>query len=172
MNKYAGKSTHLKNYSIPSLLREAVNFRFGCFVLEVIRRESERRRMKTARREFIKAGVSLAGTAAGLMTSNCAIGAEGAAPENSSTPLASLQTPASVRKGDMLYRQLGRTGQEVSLIGLGGFHIGKQATEAESIHLIRSAIDHGITFLDNSWDYNEGQSEIREGKALQGRLPR
>lgn len=64
-------------------------------------------------------------------------------------------------------RKLGRTGVEVSCIGLGGAHIGIQPTEAESIRIIRSAIDGGITFLDNCWDYNDGQSELRMGKALQ-----
>lgn len=67
---------------------------------------------------------------------------------------------------EMTYRPLGRTGEKVSMIGLGGFHIGKQADEAESIRIIRNAIDHGITFMDNSWDYNNGESEIRMGKAL------
>jgi aryl-alcohol dehydrogenase-like predicted oxidoreductase len=66
----------------------------------------------------------------------------------------------------MQYRQLGRTGLEVSLIGLGGFHIGLQKQEQESIQLIRTAIDRGITFMDNCWDYNKGVSEIRMGKAL------
>jgi predicted aldo/keto reductase-like oxidoreductase len=67
----------------------------------------------------------------------------------------------------MLYRTLGRTGESVSAIGLGGFHLGNpKLTEEESIRLIRAAIDGGITFMDNSWDYNEGQSEIRMGKAL------
>jgi aryl-alcohol dehydrogenase-like predicted oxidoreductase len=67
----------------------------------------------------------------------------------------------------MLYRTLGRTGERVSAIGLGGWHIGFQSlTDDESIRLIRSAIDRGITFLDNSWDYNEGLSETRMGKAL------
>jgi aryl-alcohol dehydrogenase-like predicted oxidoreductase len=67
----------------------------------------------------------------------------------------------------MLYRTLGRTGERVSAIGLGGWHIGfSTLTDADSIQLIRSAIDRGITFLDNSWDYNEGASEIRMGKAL------
>jgi aryl-alcohol dehydrogenase-like predicted oxidoreductase len=67
----------------------------------------------------------------------------------------------------MLYRTLGRTGAHVSAIGLGGFHIGQpKLSENDSIRLIRSAIDGGITFMDNSWDYNEGQSEIRVGKAL------
>jgi len=54
----------------------------------------------------------------------------------------------------------------VSLVGLGGYHIGIQKEEQESIRLIRTAIDNGINFLDNSWDYNEGVSEIRMGKAL------
>lgn len=68
---------------------------------------------------------------------------------------------------DMPYRMLGRTSQRVSAIGMGGFHIGQpHIDEAESIRLIRSAIDRGINFLDNSWDYNGGQSEIRMGKAL------
>src|SRR3954465_5623750 len=64
-------------------------------------------------------------------------------------------------------RTLGRTGQKVSVIGLGGSHIGKpKLSDDDSIRLIRSAIDRGITFMDNSWDYNNGQSEIRMGKAL------
>ena len=75
--------------------------------------------------------------------------------------------PKEVRKGDMLYRELGKTGEQVSLVGLGGYHIGHQADESESITIIRSAIDRGITFMDNCWDYNGGASEIRMGKALQ-----
>ncbi len=67
----------------------------------------------------------------------------------------------------MLYRTLGRTGERVSAIGLGGWHIGfGKLSDVESVALIRSAIDRGITFLDNSWDYNDGASEIRMGKAL------
>ncbi len=70
---------------------------------------------------------------------------------------------------EMLYRPLGRTGERVSAIGLGGYHIGKPSlTEQESIQLIRQAVDRGITFMDNCWDYNDGVSEIRMGKALAG----
>ncbi len=77
-----------------------------------------------------------------------------------------LSSPGT-RSGDMLYRTLGRTGERVSVIGMGGFHIAQHGlTEDESIRLVRSAIDRGITFMDNSWDYNEGQSELRMGKAL------
>ena len=64
------------------------------------------------------------------------------------------------------YRTLGRTGEKVSCIGLGGYHLGSQSDEAESIRIIRTALDEGINFLDNCWDYNDGQSEIRMGKAL------
>ncbi len=64
------------------------------------------------------------------------------------------------------YRTLGRTGEKVSLIGLGGSHIGMQPTEQESIRIIRTALDNGVNFLDNSWDYHDGESEIRMGKAL------
>jgi predicted aldo/keto reductase-like oxidoreductase len=68
---------------------------------------------------------------------------------------------------EMPYRVLGRTGARVSAIGLGGWHIGfKEMAEAMSIRIIRTAIDRGISFLDNSWDYNEGVSEVRMGKAL------
>jgi aryl-alcohol dehydrogenase-like predicted oxidoreductase len=67
----------------------------------------------------------------------------------------------------MLYRTLGRTGERVSAIGLGGWHIGFASQSEElSLRIIRTAIDRGITFLDNSWDYNEGRSEKRMGKAL------
>jgi uncharacterized protein len=64
------------------------------------------------------------------------------------------------------YRVLGHTGEKVSLVGLGGYHIGKQKDEPESIKIIRTAIDNGINFMDNCWDYNGGASESRMGKAL------
>ena len=64
-------------------------------------------------------------------------------------------------------RVLGKTGVKVSRLGIGGAHIGKQSDEAESIKIIQTALDRGVTFLDNAWDYNDGQSEIRMGKALQ-----
>ena len=63
-------------------------------------------------------------------------------------------------------RTLGRSGEKVSIVGLGGYHIGMQSDEQESIRIIRTALDGGINFLDNCWDYNGGQSEIRMGKAL------
>ncbi|HWY67683.1 MAG TPA: aldo/keto reductase [Terriglobales bacterium] len=68
--------------------------------------------------------------------------------------------------GSIPRRTLGHTGEKVSIVGLGGYHIGSQKDENESIRIIRTALDEGINFLDNCWDYNEGQSEIRMGKAL------
>jgi uncharacterized protein len=65
-------------------------------------------------------------------------------------------------------RTLGRTGQSVSCIGVGGHHIGrKQVSEQEGIRIIRTALDNGVNFLDNCWDYNDGVSEERMGLALQ-----
>jgi len=67
----------------------------------------------------------------------------------------------------MIYRQLGKTGEKVSAIGVGGWHLGLKAVdEAVAIRIVRTAIDAGINFLDNCWDYHEGASEIRMGKAL------
>jgi aryl-alcohol dehydrogenase-like predicted oxidoreductase len=68
--------------------------------------------------------------------------------------------------GGMIYRKLGGTGEKVSAIGLGGHHIGRPKDENEGIKIIRSALDRGMNFLDNCWDYHDGVSEIRMGKAL------
>ncbi|HLP78359.1 MAG TPA: aldo/keto reductase [Candidatus Paceibacterota bacterium] len=72
---------------------------------------------------------------------------------------------AAETKGDVPYRRLGRTGEKVSAIGLGGYHIGNPGEE-EGIRIIRHALDSGITFMDNCWDYHDGESERRMGKAL------
>jgi predicted aldo/keto reductase-like oxidoreductase len=68
---------------------------------------------------------------------------------------------------EMPYRDLGSTGEKVSCIGLGGWHLGlKKVDEGLSQRIIHSAIERGINFMDNSWDYNDGVSEKRMGKAL------
>ena len=67
----------------------------------------------------------------------------------------------------MIYRTLGSTGEKVSAIGVGGWHLGlKTVDEQTAVRIVRSAIDRGINFLDNCWDYNDGVSEVRMGKAL------
>ena len=72
---------------------------------------------------------------------------------------------AEIRNG-IPYRTLGNTGENVSCVGLGGYHLGMQSDEKESIRIIRTGLDEGINFLDNCWDYNGGESEVRMGKAL------
>jgi aryl-alcohol dehydrogenase-like predicted oxidoreductase len=104
------------------------------------------------RREFLKSAAAAGFAAAAPTTAQV--------PGNSSKPSSRPEAPG------MIYRQLGTTGERVSAIGLGGYHIGKGPDSEASIRLIRQAIDGGITFLDNSWDYNDGLSEVRMGRAL------
>jgi uncharacterized protein len=83
--------------------------------------------------------------------------------------LASLpsHTPSAEAKGEVPRRTLGRTGEKISSVGIGGYHLGKPGLQkSESIRIIRAGLDEGINFLDNCWDYNGGESEIRMGKAL------
>lgn len=76
-------------------------------------------------------------------------------------------TDAGERKGDMLYRTLGKTGVKVSAIGMGGAHLSrKPLDEASAGKLIHAALDRGINFLDNCWDYGKGNSELWMGTAL------
>ena len=95
--------------------------------------------------------------------------------ENTMTEPSSKQAAARIprvtnpgtMKGEMLYRELAATGEQVSLIGFGGSHLGlADVKEDDAIRLIHEGLDRGINFLDNSWDYNEGRSEERVGKAL------
>lgn len=109
--------------------------------------------------------------ATGLATSG-AVAQQRATPRtstNSGADVARLprsSSPGELR-GEMLYRKLGRTGETVSAIGMGGSHMAKASMpDAECIRLVHQAIDRGITFLDNSWDYNEGRSERLMGQAL------
>ena len=114
------------------------------------------------RRHFLKTvavGTSLSAAATNLLASR---DSEVRADEQSGNK----SGPEETIRGEMRYRTLGRTGERVSLIGLGGYHIGVQPDEQVSIKIIRTAIDRGITFLDNSWDYHMGGSEERMGKAL------
>lgn len=119
------------------------------------------------RRNFLKVavGAGLGSTAARTIAQRAPTSKEvGSADSGSGFPR--VKDPGELR-GEMLYRVLGSTGERVSAIGLGGSHIAKPALPvSESIRLIHQAIDRGITFMDNSWDYNEGQSELRMGEAL------
>jgi uncharacterized protein len=105
---------------------------------------------RTTRRQFLRAA-SGGALAAGLPGSACpdALGDQSTA-------------------GDIPRRPLGKTGEKVSIICLGGYHIGVPKDEAEALRIIDAALDAGINFLDNAWKYNAGRSEERMGKALQG----
>jgi len=79
------------------------------------------------------------------------------------TPLPAVATVNGIGR-----RKLGRADAEVSILGIGGYHIGlSNVSEADAIRIVRTALDQGINFLDNCWDYNDGASEVRMGKALQ-----
>ena len=106
---------------------------------------------KPNRREFLgRAGLGIAASTVGVPLLERGLSAQ----------------PPAAAAGEMPYRTLGRSGEKVSLVGLGGYHIGLQKDEEESIRIIRTAVDRGINFLDNCWDYNDGESEVRMGKAL------
>jgi uncharacterized protein len=117
------------------------------------------------RREFMKqaaAAAALAGwkTAAGQGPN---AGLTGAA---ALTPLPAVATSQGIGR-----RKLGRADAEVSILGIGGYHLALPGvTEQEALRIVRSGLDRGINFLDNCWDYNDGASEERMGKALARRL--
>ena len=77
-----------------------------------------------------------------------------------------LTAGAQTKSNGMIYRTLGNTGERVSAIGIGGFHIGSTTDPNEGIRIVRAAVDRGINFLDNCWDYHDGESELRMGRAL------
>jgi len=90
-----------------------------------------------------------------------------AAPAEKSDSLPRFEATQEVVRDGMRFRKLGKTGELVSCIGVGGHHIGRPKEDADGIKLIRTALDAGINFLDNCWDYHDGLSELRMGKALQ-----
>jgi predicted aldo/keto reductase-like oxidoreductase len=122
--------------------------------------------MEISRRDWLKTTATSGLVAAGLAASEGLLKPLLAQGETTPALAQTPSTPTSTKSGEMLYRTLGQTGERVSIIGLGGFHIGKLETEQESIKLIRSAIDRGINFMDNCWDYHNGRSHRWMGNAL------
>ena len=111
------------------------------------------------RRDFLKSATAATVAAAASSAPAQSGGQSGATSRRTPTPRPEVP--------GMIYRELGTTGERTSAIGLGGYHIGSEKiTQEQSIKLIRSAIDRGITFMDNCWDYNDGISEVRMGQAL------
>ena len=119
--------------------------------------------MKISRRRFLQtsSGVVAASLAAGEFLPLTVFA------DDEGAPLPLLDGPAhgQTHRGDMIYRRLGRTGETVSLVGVGGAHL-IGPSENEAIRIVRTALDRGVNFLDNCWDYSDGKCEERMGKAL------
>ena len=106
------------------------------------------------RRRLLKAGLVAAGTIA-------------------AAPLAQTSaSPAEASPDEIPLRPLGRTGERVSILGLGGYHLGTLATVDDAVRLVHEAIDAGVRFYDNAWEYHDGRSEEWLGRALEGRRDR
>lgn len=103
----------------------------------------------SSRRDFIKAAAVVAAIASGSTAAQTGTNRQTA--------------------GEVPRRPLGKTGEQVSIIGVGGFDIGKYKNEREGIRIVQTAIDAGVNFMDNAWEYNDGASEEYMGKALDGR---
>ena len=121
--------------------------------------------MEISRRRFLRTSsgaVAASLAAAGGLDAELA---SAASPDLHPLPLLVGPPPGQTRKGDMIYRRLGRTGEKVSLVGVGGAHL-IGPSEDEAIRIVRTALDRGVNFLDNCWDYSDGRCEERMGKAL------
>src|SRR5271166_1977432 len=106
------------------------------------------------RREFMREVMRMMAAASALLPSLAIAGTSNQS-EGSSTS-----------EGHMQYRILGHTGEKVSIVGLGGYHMAVSKDPNESIRIVRTAIDNGINFMDNCWGYHDGESERRMGAAL------
>jgi uncharacterized protein len=113
------------------------------------------------RRCFIQAGLASAGT----VLANSVLYSQVA-----STAL----PPQTTNNGadQIPHRPLGKTGQQVSIIGLGGYHLGTVQSRELAVRLVQEAVDAGVTFFDNAWEYNDHLSEEWMGLGLQGRRDR
>lgn len=105
-------------------------------------------------------------TRRGFLSTTAAAGFASPMRQSGATRIDVYDTPPAVSsRNEMPHRVFGQTGENVSILGVGGFHIGVPE-EADGIRLIRTAIDAGVNFMDNAWEYNEGESERRMGRAL------
>jgi hypothetical protein len=116
---------------------------------------------KLGRRDFVK-GATLA-AAGSWLAAQIAVSGQG---ENT---LATRQTGPSIATDQVPKRKLGETGLESSALGLGGYHLGSAKDEKTASEIVAQAIDAGVNFFDNAWEYHEGESETRVGNALKGR---
>ncbi|MEW6543114.1 MAG: aldo/keto reductase [Nitrospirota bacterium] len=113
---------------------------------------------KSVNRRQVLKGLGLAGAAAALT-----------GPWTLARALAEAPTAPKPATGDLPYRPLGRTGVDVSVLCLGGAHLGRADSEAEAVRIVHEAMDQGLTFMDNAWEYHGGRAEEWMGRALEGR---
>src|ERR1700745_2264523 len=114
--------------------------------------------MNATRRDFLKIGAgAVAATSVASANSDSAF----SSPESGSSA-----TAASGNEGKMIYRKFGSTGERISAIGVGGHHLGDVPTLDEAVQLVHEAIDAGVTFFDNAWEYYNGKTETILGRAL------
>ncbi|HXU72709.1 MAG TPA: aldo/keto reductase [Polyangia bacterium] len=116
--------------------------------------------MASSRRQFVQ---GMGGVALATLLARRAVGGVPKGPQKGAPKEGDIKLPAGAV---MPMRTLGRTGVNVSLLGLGGFHLGIPRDDKEAVRIVHAAMDHGVTFLDNCWDYNDGKSEERMGLAL------
>ena len=101
-----------------------------------------------------------------------AASAKGAEPSGQSNPVvpnASGESGGAVAEFRVPQRAMGKTGLQVSILGMGGYHLGTAAGQPEVNNMVAKALDHGINFFDNAWEYHKGASEERVGTALKGK---
>jgi hypothetical protein len=114
--------------------------------------------MNTTRRDFIKVGAGAVAATSGVSANSKEI--------SSSTPSGERTAAPAGQAGDMIYRKFGSTGAQISAIGLGGHHLGDVPSLDEAVQLVHEAIDAGVTFFDNAWEYYNGKTETILGRAL------
>src|SRR5258708_132720 len=117
---------------------------------------------RASRRNILKAAATAATSGAGC--GRAARGDDPPAPMSDAGEKS--QKAAGNRTGSVPRRQLGATGAAVSIIGLGGFHLGQAKSEKEAMQIVAEAMDAGVNFFDNAWEYNDGRSEEWLGRAL------
>jgi uncharacterized protein len=120
-----------------------------------------------SRRAFLK-GIAMTG-AVSVITGSSAQGQTNEPRPNPIVPNAPGESGAAVAEFQMPRRAMGKTGLEVSILGMGGYHLGTAAGQPEVNNMIAKALDHGINFFDNAWEYHGGASEERVGTALKGK---
>jgi predicted aldo/keto reductase-like oxidoreductase len=114
--------------------------------------------MNASRRDFLKAGAGAVAALSGVAASSEEVSSVTATGERTATPAGEA--------GDMIYHKFGRTGERISAIGVGGHHLGDVPTLDEAVQLIHEAIDAGVNFFDNAWEYYNGKTETILGRAL------